>query len=150
MSLITEGQYQSLNAHMYLCIYIHIWKCSAAPGGPASQSSPGSLAGASSADATVMTMSTGSQVSGEGRVAPPESIATRSDARIGNAKKSLRRFTRSTSPRTNIDKSPKRSIERVEIEDALPCFGTTTIEKKKKKRRMKRIPDVETSSTHQV
>ena len=33
-----------------------------------SQPSPGSLTGASSADATVMTMPTGSQVSGEGGV----------------------------------------------------------------------------------
>ena len=45
-----------------------------------SQSSPGSLTGASSADATVMTM-------------PPEPIATGSDARIGNAKRTLKRFT---------------------------------------------------------
>ena len=37
-----------------------------------SQSSPGSLTGASSADATVMTIPTGSQVSGEGRVASLE------------------------------------------------------------------------------
>ena len=83
-----------------------------------SQSSPGSLTGASSADATVMTMPTGSQVSGEGKVAPPELIAAGSDARTVNAKRALRRFTRSTSPRTNTAKSPKRSIERVEIEDA--------------------------------
>ena len=82
------------------------------------QPSPGSLTGASSADATVMTMPTGSQVSGEGRVFPPEQAATGSNARTGGAKRTLKRFTRSTSPRTNIDRSPKRSIERVEIEDA--------------------------------
>ena len=42
----------------------------AAPGGAMamSQPSPGSMTGASSADATVMTMPTGSQVSGEGGV----------------------------------------------------------------------------------
>ena len=59
----------------------------AAPGGTMSQSSPGSLTGASSADATVMTMPTGSQVSGEGRVAPPETTSAGSDARTGNAKR---------------------------------------------------------------
>ena len=64
-----------------------------------SQSSPGSLTGASSAGATVMTMPTGSQISGEGSVAPPESIATGSDARLGSAKRTLKRFTISTSPR---------------------------------------------------
>ena len=68
-----------------------------------SQSSPGSMTGASSADATVMTTPTGSRISGEGTV---------------NAKKAMKRFTRSTWPRTNIARSPKRSIERVEIEDA--------------------------------
>ena len=90
----------------------------AAPGGNVSQSSPGSLTGASSADATIMTMPTGSQVSGEGRVAPPEATSTGSDTRTGNAKRVLKRFTRSTSPRMSMDRSPKRSIERVEIEDA--------------------------------
>ena len=84
----------------------------AAPGGPMSQSSVGSLTGASSADATVMTMRTGSQVSGQGRVAPPETIATGSDARTGNAKRTLKRFTRSTSPRTNMDRSYLREALR--------------------------------------
>ena len=53
-----------------------------------SQSSPGSLTtGASSADATVMTMPTGSQVTGEGRVAPVETTSAGSDARMGDAKR---------------------------------------------------------------
>ena len=81
-----------------------------------SQSSPGSLTGASSADATVLTMPTGSQVSGESRVALPEH-PTGSDMRMGNAKRTLRRFTRSTSPRTSIAKSPKRNIEKVELDE---------------------------------
>ena len=85
----------------------------AAPGN-ASQSSPGSITGASSADAaTVITMP-----SGDGRVAPLEATSTGSDVRMGNAKRVMKRFTRSTSPRTTSRRSPKRDIERVEIEDA--------------------------------
>ena len=79
-----------------------------------SQLSPGSLTGASSADATATTMPTGSQASGEGRVAPPETKSAGSDARTGNAKRTLKRFARPTSPRTNMGRSPKRSIERVD------------------------------------
>ena len=87
-------------------------------GGAASQSSPGSLTGASSADATIMTMPTGSQVSGEGRIAPPEMTSAGSGVRMGNAKRVMKRFSRSTSPRTTTRRSPKRDIERVEIEDS--------------------------------
>ena len=91
----------------------------AAPGGNASQSSPGSITGASSADAaTVITMPSTSQISGEGGVAPRETTSTGSDVRMGNAKRVMKRFTRPTSPRTTSRRSPKRDIERVEIEDA--------------------------------
>ena len=37
---------------------------------------------------------------------------------MGNAKRIVKRFTRSTSPRTTSRRSPKRDIEKVEIEDA--------------------------------
>ena len=77
----------------------------AAPEGAMSQSSPGSLTGASSADATAMTMPKGSHLSGEGRVVPPEPTATGSDARTSNAKRVMKRLERSTSPRTNIARS---------------------------------------------
>ena len=89
----------------------------AAPGGAASRSSPGSLTGASSADATVMTMPTRSQITGDGGVAPPETTSAGSGVKMGNAKRVMKRFSRSTSPRTTTRKSPKRDIERVEIED---------------------------------
>ena len=90
----------------------------AAPGN-ASQSSPGSITGASPADAaTIITMPFTSQISGEGRVAPLEATSTGSDVRMGNAKRVMKRFTRSTSPRTTSRRSPKGDIERVETEDA--------------------------------
>ena len=61
----------------------------AAPGGNASQSSPGSITGASSADAaTVMTMPSTSQMSGEGRIAPLQATSTGSDVRLGQRKES--------------------------------------------------------------
>ena len=89
----------------------------ASPGGAASQSSPGSLTGASSADATIVTMPTGSQIFGEGEVAPPETTSAGSGT-TGNMKGVLKRFERSTSPRTSTRRSAKRDIERVEVEDA--------------------------------
>ena len=60
---------------------------------------------------------TGSQISGEGRVAPPETTSAGTDTRAGNMKRVLKIFERSTSPRTTTRRSPKRDIERVEIED---------------------------------
>ena len=91
----------------------------AAPGGNASQSSPGSITGASSADAaTVITTPSTSQISGEGGVAPREMTSTESDVRMGNAKRIVKRLTRSTSPRTTLRRPPNRDIKRVEIEDA--------------------------------
>ena len=57
-------------------------------------------------------------MSGEGGVAPRETTSTGSDVRRGNAKRVMKRFTRPTSPRTTSRRSPKRDIERVEIEDA--------------------------------
>ena len=82
------------------------------------KSSPGSLTGASSADATVMTMPTGSQLSGDGGVAPLETTSAGSNVRMGNAIRVMKRFSRSTSPRTTTRRSPKRDIETVETEDA--------------------------------
>ena len=78
----------------------------AAPGGNASQSSPGSINDASSVEtATVITMPSTSQASGNGRVAPLETTSAGSDARIGNAKRIVKRLTRSTSPRTTSRRS---------------------------------------------
>ena len=57
-------------------------------------------------------------MSGDGRVAPPETTSAGSDVRMDNAKRVMKRFSRSTSPRTTTRRSPKRDIEGVEIEDA--------------------------------
>ena len=72
-----------------------------------------------SADAaTVMTMPSTSQIAGDGRVAPLETTSAGSDVRMGNARTVLRKFSRSTSPRTTTRRSPKRDVDsRVEIED---------------------------------
>ena len=90
-----------------------------APGRNASQSSPGSINDASSSEtATVITVPSTSQASGNGRIAPLEATSSRPDARMGNARRAMKRFTRSTSPRTASRRSPKRDIEKTEIEDA--------------------------------
>ena len=58
------------------------------------------------------------KLSGNGRAVPLETTSAGSDARMGNAKRIVKRFTRSTSPRTTSRRSPKRDIEKAKIEDA--------------------------------
>ena len=55
-------------------------------------------------------------MSGEGRVARPETTSAGSDVRMGNTKRVMKRFARSTSPRTTR-RSPKRDVERVDAKD---------------------------------
>ena len=77
----------------------------AAPGGNMSQSSPGSgMTGISSNDATVITMQR----------------ATGSLSRARDMRRSLRTFSRSTSPRITHNRSPKKSIEKVRITSGSP------------------------------
>ena len=93
----------------------------AAPGGNASQSSPGSINDASSIEtATVITMPPTSQASGNGGAAPLETTSARTEARMGNERRAMKRFTRSTSPRMHREDHPResRDIEKTEIEDA--------------------------------
>lgn len=92
----------------------------AAPGPNMSQSSPDSgMTGASSADATIMTMQTGSMVSREGSAIPPEG-ATSSTSRAKELKGCLQTFGRSASPSAPQARSPKAGIDKPRTTSGCP------------------------------
>ena len=76
-----------------------------------SQSSPDSgLTGASSNDATIITMQTDSVVSRDDRAVPQERASGQTSRGM---RRNLRTFSRSTSPRTTHNRSPKKSSEKM-------------------------------------